>query len=266
MSKEAELSITVTAFARKTGDISVLSTTDLQIIALLYTVEVEANGTRRIRSAPGAKTEFEMEKEHAAKLKREARLKRKAQEPVQEVQEEIKQLDLTPGQPEVEEDNDDWTTVPTKQNTKVEESDTDSSDGEWITPSNVTEHKARDTGLISAAPGAGSSSAQKMEAACITGDFAMQNVGLQMGLNIVGSNGSKIRNVKTWVLRCHACYKCVSFSSLLVHTLTKNASSGYAKTQLKSSALHAGMLPCYEHPLPICQRQLPNTQKVTSYI
>lgn len=239
-----------------------LSTTDLQIIALLYTVEVEANGTRRIRPSPGAKTEFELEKEHAARLKREARLKRKADQPVQKVEQEIKQLDLTPqDQPE----DDEWTTVPTKQNTKVEESDTDSSDGEWINPENVTSHKARDTGLISASPQAGSSSVQQMEAACITGDFAMQNVGLQMGLNVVGSNGSKIRNVKTWVLRCHACYKCVHASSLHLEVAESWFRTDCARIQQKSSALHAAMLLCYEHQLPICPHQRLNTQKATYY-
>lgn len=205
----------MSAFARKTGDIAVLSATDLQILALLYTVEVEANGTKRIRSAPGAKTEFELEKQRIAKLKREARLKRKAEErpaAVEEVQQQVEDLKIEqPIQAEEAEDiADEWTTVPVKNTAKPEEEDdSGSSDGEWITPANLTSHKARDTGLISDAPmqGSSSSGAQQMEAACITGDYAMQNVGLQMGLNIVGVNGLKVRNVRTWVLRCHACYK-----------------------------------------------------------
>lgn len=46
-----------------------------------------------------------------------------------------------------------------------------------------------------------------MKAALLTGDFAMQNVALQMGLNVLGSGGKRVREVRTWVLRCHACYK-----------------------------------------------------------
>ncbi|KAH9977637.1 Nin one binding Zn-ribbon like-domain-containing protein [Lactifluus volemus] len=42
---------------------------------------------------------------------------------------------------------------------------------------------------------------------CMTADFAMQNVLLQMDLSLVGIEGKKIQKVKTWVLRCHACFK-----------------------------------------------------------
>ena len=43
----------------------------------------------------------------------------------------------------------------------------------------------------------------------MTADFAMQNVLLQMGLGLVGVEGKRIERVKSWVLRCHACFKCV---------------------------------------------------------
>jgi RNA-binding protein NOB1 len=41
----------------------------------------------------------------------------------------------------------------------------------------------------------------------MTGDFAVQNVLLQMGLALVGTEGKRIQKVKSWVLRCHACFK-----------------------------------------------------------
>jgi RNA-binding protein NOB1 len=47
----------------------------------------------------------------------------------------------------------------------------------------------------------------RMTVACITGDFAVQNVLLQMGLSLIGVNGARIRSVKSFVLRCHACMK-----------------------------------------------------------
>jgi RNA-binding protein NOB1 len=43
--------------------------------------------------------------------------------------------------------------------------------------------------------------------ACITGDFAMQNVILQMGLRLVAPGGMQIRELHRWVLKCHACFK-----------------------------------------------------------
>lgn len=44
-------------------------------------------------------------------------------------------------------------------------------------------------------------------AACTTTDFAMQNVLLQMGLILLSVDGMRIRRLKSWVLRCGACFK-----------------------------------------------------------
>lgn len=46
-----------------------------------------------------------------------------------------------------------------------------------------------------------------MKAALLTGDYAMQNVAIQIGLNVFGVGGKRIRDVKTWVLRCYGCFK-----------------------------------------------------------
>ncbi|KAL4565525.1 hypothetical protein LXL04_029623 [Taraxacum kok-saghyz] len=43
--------------------------------------------------------------------------------------------------------------------------------------------------------------------ACVTGDFAMQNVILQMGLRLVAPGGMQIRELHRWILKCHACFK-----------------------------------------------------------
>ncbi|KAG9149510.1 hypothetical protein Leryth_014297 [Lithospermum erythrorhizon] len=51
--------------------------------------------------------------------------------------------------------------------------------------------------------------------ACITGDFAMQNVLLQMGLRLLAPGGCKLHCIVLlfamfsvlWVLKCHACFK-----------------------------------------------------------
>jgi RNA-binding protein NOB1 len=102
------------------------------------------------------------------------------------------------------------------------DSDEDSSPeaGEWITPTNISTHKARDLGLSlpdDDEAGGGSKKKKKskskpraiMKSACMTSDFAVQNVLLQMGLNLVGGEGRRIRSVRSWVLRCHACFRYV---------------------------------------------------------
>ncbi|CAH1453663.1 unnamed protein product [Lactuca virosa] len=43
--------------------------------------------------------------------------------------------------------------------------------------------------------------------ACVTADFAMQNVILQMGLRLVAPGGMQIRELHRWILKCHACFK-----------------------------------------------------------
>lgn len=98
-------------------------------------------------------------------------------------------------------------------------SEEDDGEGEWITASNVALHKSRALDLLPAeeAPSKtrggkgcsrGNSKGQDtLAAGCMTADFAMQNVLLQMGLNLVGVEGKRIDRVKTWVLRCHACFK-----------------------------------------------------------
>ncbi|KIL70250.1 hypothetical protein M378DRAFT_156329 [Amanita muscaria Koide BX008] len=85
-------------------------------------------------------------------------------------------------------------------------SDEDDGEGEWITPDNVDLHKSKALGLLPSESD-GNTKDEEIWAGCMTADFAMQNVLLQMGLNLVSLEGRRIEKVKTWVLRCHACYK-----------------------------------------------------------
>eukprot|EP00088_Acartia_fossae_P032316 TRINITY_DN3309_c0_g1_i3.p1 TRINITY_DN3309_c0_g1~~TRINITY_DN3309_c0_g1_i3.p1 ORF type:complete len:544 (-),score=139.32 TRINITY_DN3309_c0_g1_i3:445-2076(-) len=78
------------------------------------------------------------------------------------------------------------------------EGDDDDDDG-WITPSNIKEKKNLMSGETA--------EEKRVDVACITTDFAMQNVLKQIGLNILGTNGMIIRETKTWILRCYACFR-----------------------------------------------------------
>lgn len=53
----------------------------------------------------------------------------------------------------------------------------------------------------------GASTQGESSVACVTADFAMQNVLLQMGLRLVAPNGSRIRELRRWALRCSACFR-----------------------------------------------------------
>lgn len=70
----------------------------------------------------------------------------------------------------------------------------------WINTDNLEEQLARDSGGQDALPD------DYTRVGCVTTDFAMQNVLLQMGINLVSVDGRRvIRRVRRYVLRCQSC-------------------------------------------------------------
>jgi len=49
--------------------------------------------------------------------------------------------------------------------------------------------------------------AEKARVACLTTDFSMQNVLMQLGLKVLSVDGLLVKSVKQFVLRCMACYQ-----------------------------------------------------------
>lgn len=91
-------------------------------------------------------------------------------------------------------------------------SEDDDGEGEWITPDNVALYKSRELELLPSEAGSNGKDKvptpqQHVSVGCMTADFAMQNVLLYMGLHLIGVGGKQITQLKTWVLRCHACFK-----------------------------------------------------------
>lgn len=288
----------VTEFSKKTGDYSVLSKTDIRLLALAYDVEFEENGTSRIRPEPGKLSPVELEKEERKINNRRVReekerlegkgkgkereekedgegvegeggaeaednVRREGRAEGESLSEGVAQLgldertspsgptsqpltealDLEPSSESSSANQEEGASPPNQElptaleteeaagqvepeeaNDHEDDADfTDDSDaGEWITPSNVHLHKSRDLGLFPELPQSIPSSTTSpssvtspadatqepvMKVACLTGDFAMQNVLLQMGLNVLGSGGKKVKEVRTWILRCHSCFK-----------------------------------------------------------
>uniref|UniRef100_A0A8C4PZ00 RNA-binding protein NOB1 n=1 Tax=Eptatretus burgeri TaxID=7764 RepID=A0A8C4PZ00_EPTBU len=78
-----------------------------------------------------------------------------------------------------------------------EESEDDDDDEGWITPSNIRE--LRDDlckeELV-----------EGTKVACLTTDFAMQNVLLNLGLSVMSVTGLRVREARTFTLRCFACF------------------------------------------------------------
>jgi len=75
-------------------------------------------------------------------------------------------------------------------------------DAGWITPGNVLKAKKEmNAGVLEEKP---------VKVACLTTDFAMQNVLKQIGLNVLSIDGLLIQEMKTFILRCYACFKTTS--------------------------------------------------------
>jgi RNA-binding protein NOB1 len=82
------------------------------------------------------------------------------------------------------------------------ESNEEDDDEGWITPGNISHVKKNF--------GADVLEEKEVDVACLTLDFAMQNVLKQMGLNVTSLDGRIIKHVRTFILRCHTCYKTVT--------------------------------------------------------
>lgn len=220
-------------FARRTGDLAVLSATDLEILALAYDLECERNGGDwRLRNAPGQKRvngspPKKDETPDAGAIEHE---NASTEEPVEQTQTEH------PEQGTIEEGTDDLreTTIDSTESTEklvaqenndeavveatveapqdeaaeetvpdLQEDDSADSDSGWITPSNIKRKQAKDEGAID------TNAVQKtLQVATMTGDFAMQNVLLQINLNLLSTKTCKrITNIKQTIFRCHACFQ-----------------------------------------------------------
>ncbi|KAF9398529.1 Nin1 binding protein [Mortierella sp. AD011] len=134
--------------------------------------------------------------------------------------------------------------------------DDDDDDGEWITPDNVKKFKRHGT----LKPKKKARQAILMQVACTTGDFAMQNVLLQMGLNLLSIDGLRISKIKNWVLRCHACTKVTSDmdkkfcpscgNATLMRTSTSTDQNGNVKYYLKKNMVYNLRGTKYSIPTP----------------
>ncbi|KAF4634861.1 hypothetical protein G7Y89_g3246 [Cudoniella acicularis] len=240
--KPASIKI-ITDFARKTGDLEVLSRPDIHLMALAYELECERNhGDWRLRSVPGqqrlngapsklaqnestspgdapaepptiqtattntepiieANTETEMPNSDESQTEE---IEQKLAESHISSEEDIQGDKLDGGDEDVSGTLvDDENTPQPDAIEEVQDAESDGTDDEgWITPQNLKKHQEKDSNG-SAEP---EEEVKTIQVALITSDFAMQNVLLRMNLNLLSPNLQRIRQLKTWVLRCHACF------------------------------------------------------------
>jgi RNA-binding protein NOB1 len=231
----------ITDFARRTGDLEVLSRPDIHLMALAYELECERNhGDWRLRSVPGQKR---LNGAPPVSLNGEGTMEISAEEktdtadafeptPVPETrgawgtkipeptnktgaaEEKLEATHISPEMNQAKESTSEPTPIPmmmkggeplVQSDTPIEEVEASASDDDegWITPSNLKKHQQKD-GALSADS---QEEPKTMQVAIITSDFAMQNVLLRMNLNILSPSLQGIRQLKTWVLRCHACFQ-----------------------------------------------------------
>jgi len=204
----------VKEFARKTGDAAVLSATDIGVLALAYDLECERNGGDwRLRRVPGQKRVNGSKPVVLIETSTEADSKSNEASGEHDVVNMTYNLQELKIREEVEESSN-----PSKGDEvagahkddppalAVEEEDVSSdSDSEgWITPSNIKKHQAKDANSLSSS---NSSETKTLQVATISGDFAMQNVLLQMNLNLLSSKSCKrITQLRQTILRCHGCF------------------------------------------------------------
>lgn len=79
-----------------------------------------------------------------------------------------------------------------------EEEEDEDDGGGWITPGNIKQVKMESGDW---------SQPEDVQVGCLTTDFAMQNVLIQIGLHVLSVNGMVIKQARNYILRCHACFK-----------------------------------------------------------
>ncbi|CAB3244151.1 unnamed protein product [Arctia plantaginis] len=243
----------ITEFSQKTGDYRSLSAIDIKVMALTYQLEKEKLGTAHLKTAPttqktvkvtgvpshnkssndnseerespdenssniinkpGAGLENTVTTKNSIEKETEFNLNSETELPVVEntdngnvsdddaIIEQIKNIDLKD-----EQVDELMVKVSDEEEESANEEDSDSDGGEWITPGNLASKK-KEMEL-------GDFEEKAVEVACMTSDFAMQNVLKQIGLNVTSVDGRIIKQLRTFIFRCTTCFKTTSVMTKL---------------------------------------------------
>ncbi|KAM4018698.1 RNA-binding protein NOB1 [Anomaloglossus baeobatrachus] len=227
----------VTDFSKKTGDYVSLSATDIKVLALTYQLEVEHVGADHIRKEPTQKVSVTSTAKHPeapvnvagfhfpckpagnkeAQVTEDSKDSTENKEynsfffwrnPLPSIEDDLLELmnaqsvsvTTSPMEAALPDDMDHVVDKSAEEEEGEEDDDDEDEDdgGGWITPSNIKQIQ-QDMGCREAPA--------NVVVGCLTTDFAMQNVLIQMGLHVLSVDGMLIRQTRNYVLRCHGCFK-----------------------------------------------------------
>lgn len=195
----------VVNFAQKTGDFSQLSATDIKLIALTLRLEKEVNGEKNLREKPiqvkvVSKNNTNSNQSMVGFCGFASNNNYKKINENNSKNNEIIDEKSDVKDDKIEERSDGE--VYNESNSEEDNEEDDDSEG-WITPNNVDEVKKQMMGLK-----VDDESEEEVLVGCLTGDYAMQNVLMQIGLKVISiRDGLCIKETKQFVLRCFACFK-----------------------------------------------------------
>ncbi|XP_022605793.1 RNA-binding protein NOB1 isoform X1 [Seriola dumerili] len=114
---------------------------------------------------------------------------------------EVDGVSVSDSRPDTSAQTEDQSDDEDKENEPKEEEEDEEDEGGWITPSNIKQMKMASGDWTAPAD---------VRVGCLTTDFAMQNVLIQIGLHVLSVNGMLIKQARNYILRCHACFKTTS--------------------------------------------------------
>eukprot|EP01059_Diplonema_ambulator_P012047 TRINITY_DN22170_c0_g2_i1.p1 TRINITY_DN22170_c0_g2~~TRINITY_DN22170_c0_g2_i1.p1 ORF type:complete len:445 (+),score=130.56 TRINITY_DN22170_c0_g2_i1:44-1378(+) len=188
--------------AKVTGDFGTLSAVDLRVVGLAYTLAAASNALKPPANLPKAGISRQKPKINTSR----PGANKNASVPSlpgwgEWDTSEDKEADAKGHEEEEEEEQ------PEEPETKAEEVEEDVEDaveveGGWITKDNIKDYNGCKEKF-------GEDDADERNIGCMTTDFAMQNVLMHLGVQVVSVEGYRVKHLKKWVLRCHGCYAIV---------------------------------------------------------
>lgn len=200
----------VTNYAKKTGDFASLSAVDMRLLALTYQLYEESVGVEKLNLEPkinavvpststcigrnGVKLAgFVVPKNEESSTDEGNSSESPIESP--EATEQTTMSEVPSIENEIDNEENQLSEI-------VDELDLGHDDDGWITPSNINrvKSKAFENGVCD-----NTDVNETLPVACITTDFAMQNVLIQMGIPVISVDGLLIRTARSYILKCRVC-------------------------------------------------------------
>lgn len=190
---------TIIDFSRKTGDYHQLSITDLKLMALTYQLEKEFNGIEHLRTEPVKATVTSSSKVVGlTKPLPGFYIEKNSDKITTENEKQDNDSDLSL-EDECRRERDNKETF--EKGEEISKSEENNEEG-WITPSNIEQIRKEIQNMKV------EEEENQTTVGCMTGDFAIQNVLLQIGLKVINIEDRLcIKTTKQFVFRCYACFK-----------------------------------------------------------